>query len=303
MPPVVRVVGNGTAGSMQSERDRARLEEQIASVFPDAVTLWGSETVRIDELIARAMSDSPTLLVAAGGDGTINAVASAIVGTDIVLGVLPAGTLNHFAKDLGIPTDLADAVTLLRDGTPRRVDVGSVNDRIFLNNAGLGLYPEIVRRREAEQRQGASKWPAAFISAMRALYRYRELGLRLRTDTTTFLRRTPALFVGNNEYVNHDTLKPHRDSLTEGTLSVFIPRAHGRMQLLWFTMRAMVGNVRDDRGFEMLKLEHVTVDAKHRLAHVSIDGEVVKLETPLAFESRRGALLVMGPATALPTSS
>ncbi len=295
MTQVIRAIVNGGAGSMKDEADRARLRDQLTSALPDVVILWCDAQHPVDAMIAQAMAASPHLLIACGGDGTINAVASAIVGTDVVLGVVPGGTLNHFARDVGIPTDLGEAVIVLRDGAPRRVDVGSVNDRIFLNNAGLGLYPEIVRRREAHQRRGASKWPAAAVSAIRALRGYRELGVRLRTDTTTLLRRTPALFVGNNEYSNHDTLKPGRDSLVNGVLSVFIARARGPVKLLWFTLRAMVGNVRDDDGFELLLLDRFTAESKHTLVHVSIDGEVVKLSAPLAFESRPGALLVMAP--------
>ncbi len=295
MTHVTRAIVNAGAGSMQDDAARTLLENQLTHALPGIVVFWCDAEHPVNEMVAQAMQASPTLLIACGGDGTINAVASAIVGTDVVLGVLPGGTLNHFAKDLGIPTDLAQAVLVLRDGAPRQVDVGTVNDRIFLNNAGLGLYPEIVRRREAHQRRGVSKWPAAALSAVRALIRYRELGIRLRTGTTTLLRRTPALFVGNNEYSNHDSLKPSRDSLTTGLLSVFIPRARGRVQLLWFTLRALVGNVRDDAGFELLLLERFTTEAKHALAHVSIDGEVVKLNTPLAFASRPGALRVMAP--------
>ncbi len=298
MTPVTRAIVNAGAGSMQDDAARTRLQDQLTRALPDIVILWCDAEHPVDEMIAQAMRSSPTLLIACGGDGTINVVATAVVGTEIVLGVLPGGTLNHFAKDLGIPTDLEQAVLVLAHGTPRLVDVGTVNDHIFLNNAGLGLYPEIVRRREAHQRRGIAKWPAATISAIRALLRYRELGIRLRTRTTTLLRRTPALFVGNNEYSNHDSLKPSRDSLTSGKLSVFIPRARGRMQLLWFTLRALVGNVRDDAGFELLLLERFTTEAKHSLAHVSIDGEVVKLHTPLEFASRPGALRVMAPVAA-----
>ena len=100
------------------------------------------------------------LVVGGGGDGTIAAVAAALVGTDTPLGVLPMGTLNHFAKDLGIPLELEKAVQTLFTGKVAQVDVGEVNGRIFLNNSSLGFYPRIVQEREREQRQGHSKWVA-----------------------------------------------------------------------------------------------------------------------------------------------
>lgn len=296
MKQVIRVLINGQAGSVDSEVARSHLEEQLARALPDAIVRWSDATVSMDQLIQHAMKETPTLLVAGGGDGTINAVASAILGTETVLGVLPVGTLNHFAKDAGIPTDLADAVAVLRDGIASSIDVGMVNDRIFLNNAGLGIYPEIVRRREAQQRQGASKWPAAIAATIRVLYRYRELGLRLLVDGETLLRRTSALFVGNNEYSNDDSIEPYRKTLSAGTLSVFIPRARRPLPLLWFTLRALIGSVRNNRGFELLLVDHFTIESKHRKLNVSIDGEVVSLATPLKFSVMPAALRVLaGP--------
>lgn len=296
MRQVIRVLVNGQAGSVNSESDRSQLVEQLASALPTAIIRWTDANVTMDQLIQQAMQELPTMLVAGGGDGTLNAVASAIVGTDTVLGVLPVGTLNHFAKDARIPTDLANAVLLLRDGVVKCIDVGMVNDRIFLNNAGLGIYPEIVRRREAQQRRGASKWPAAIAATVRVLYRYRELGLRLRMEGATLLRRTPALFVGNNEYSNDDTLEPYRKSLSAGTLSVFIPRARGPLPLLWFTLHALIGSVRNNRGFEMLLVDRFTIESKNRNLNVSIDGEVVSLPTPLRFSVRLGALRILTSA-------
>ncbi len=296
MRQVIRVLVNGQAGSVNSESDRSQLVEQLASALPTAIIRWTDANVTMDQLIQQAMQELPTMLVAGGGDGTLNAVASAIVGTDTVLGVLPVGTLNHFAKDARIPGDLANAVILLRDGVVKCIDVGMVNDRIFLNNAGLGIYPEIVRRREAQQRRGASKWPAAIAATVRVLYRYRELGLRLRMEGATLLRRTPALFVGNNEYSNDDTLEPYRKSLSAGTLSVFIPRARGPLPLLWFTLHALIGSVRNNRGFEMLLVDRFTIESRNRNLNVSIDGEVVSLPTPLRFSVRLGALRILTSA-------
>lgn len=296
MRQVIRVLVNGQAGSVNSESDRSQLVEQLASALPTAIIRWTDANVTMDQLIQQAMQELPTMLVAGGGDGTLNAVASAIVGTDTVLGVLPVGTLNHFANDARIPTELANAVILLRDGVVKCIDVGMVNDRIFLNNAGLGIYPEIVRRREAQQRRGASKWPAAIAATVRVLYRYRELGLRLRMEGATLLRRTPALFVGNNEYSNDDTLEPYRKSLSAGTLSVFIPRARGPLPLLWFTLHALIGSVRNNRGFEMLLVDRFTIESKNRNLNVSIDGEVVSLPTPLRFSVRPSALRIVTSA-------
>ncbi|MEP7381659.1 MAG: diacylglycerol kinase family protein [Gemmatimonadota bacterium] len=295
MKASIIVLINSGAGSEKDERDRARLLRLLATTLPDAETRCTDAHATLDALIRQALKETPTLLVAGGGDGTINAVASALVDTSMVLGVLPLGTLNHFAADLGIPTNLADAVELLRTGVVRQVDVGGVNDRIFLNNAGLGLYPEIVERRENKQRAGSRKWPAAVAATIQALIRYRRFDVRIRADNIAVRRRTAALLVGNNEYTNPDSLAPRRASLTGGTLEVYIPRARGRWRLIWDAIVALVGGVGQSGGFERLVSNEFTVESKHPRVRVSIDGEVVRLETPLVFRSRVGALRVLAP--------
>jgi len=289
------VLINSGADSVKDERDRKELLGLLATTVPDAEARCTDALVTMNDLIRQAVQDAPTVLVAGGGDGTINAVASALVDTRIVLGVLPLGTLNHFAADLGIPSALADAVLLLRDGVVREVDVGGVNDRIFLNNAGIGLYPEIVERREKKQRAGLWKWPAAIVATIQALVRFQKFGVRIRTDDTVLLRRTAALFVGNNEYTNPDSLEPRRPSLTSGMLAVYIPRARGRWRLIWDAMIALVGSVGDSDGFERLITSDFTVESKRPIVRVSIDGELLHLTTPLLFRSRAGALRVLSP--------
>ncbi len=289
------VLLNSGAGSIKNESDRAQLLGLLAVSVPNAEARCTDEHVTMNELIRQAVTDAPTVLVAGGGDGTINAVASALVDTPIILGVLPLGTLNHFAADLGIPTTLTDAVELLRHGVVREVDVGGVNDRIFLNNAGIGLYPEIVERRERKQRAGLWKWPAAIVATLQALVRFQKFGVRIRTDDTVLLRRTAALFVGNNQYTNADSLEPRRPSLTSGVLAVYIPRARGRWRLIWDAMIALVGSVGDSEGFERLITRDFTVESKRPVVRVSIDGELLRLPTPLLFRSRVGALRVLAP--------
>jgi diacylglycerol kinase family enzyme len=153
---MMRVIVNCNARAMQDEAARAALVESVERAVPEAVVWFTDDETKVDDLIQRAIEEGATTLVGGGGDGTINAVASAVVGTDMTLGVLPLGTLNHFAKDLTLPSDIDAAVSLLRDGVVCTVDVGEVNGRIFLNNSGLGLYPDIVHQREIRQKHGAS---------------------------------------------------------------------------------------------------------------------------------------------------
>src|SRR5215213_11850380 len=142
------------------------------------------------------------LLVVGGGDGTISAAASALVGTETLLGILPLGTLNHFARDLGIPTDLAEAARLIASRKERRVDVAEMNDRIFINNSAIGLYPLMVVDRDLQRRRlGRSKRLAMLVASARTLARFHRERLTLTVNEERKARLdTPLLFVGNNDY-------------------------------------------------------------------------------------------------------
>src|SRR5215210_8066918 len=197
MPSHPAVIINATSGANDKERVRDRLAELFAARGLTPRITLAQSGAEIVELARRAVREDCNPIVAGGGDGTINAVASQIVGTNRTLGVLPLGTLNHFAKDLGIPLDLEGATANLLEGHVEQVDVGEVNGRIFLNNSSLGLYPSIVRHREKQQeRLGRGKWPAFIWATLTMLKRYPFLNVRLSTDKEELLRRTPFIFVG-----------------------------------------------------------------------------------------------------------
>jgi diacylglycerol kinase family enzyme len=155
-----------------------------------------------------------------GGDGTINAVASAIVGhSSIRLGILPMGTLNHFARDLDISFDIAKAVEFICAGYSEAKDVGAVNELFFVNNASVGLYPAIVKMRESLQISGYTKWLAALISTFRAASSFRRFELEIQTATTQPIKiKTVLLFVGNNAYDTVVTKMGTRSALDRGML-------------------------------------------------------------------------------------
>ena len=299
MPSKVLFLINGNAGAMADDAARQSLTNAIAASFPDAEVVFMDHGSNVMELAQKAVESGSPMVVAGGGDGTINAVASAVVGTETTLGVLPLGTLNHFAKDLGIPLEIEPAVQLLRTGRRISVDVGQVNDRIFLNNSGLGLYPDTVRLREAKQKSGASKWPAAIWAALKALSRYRRLKLRVTVDGKDLLRTTPIVFVGNNEYELEGIRVPSRSQLNDGRLCLYIPHPEGRLRLLWFSVRALLGKPQQGADFDALLTDEFTISSKHRHLRISIDGEVCDMATPLQYRIRPGSLRVIAPA---PTS-
>ncbi|MDB5937074.1 MAG: sphingosine kinase [Massilia sp.] len=244
----------------------------------------------------KAVEEGAQLVVAGGGDGTINAVASVLAGTDTALGVLPLGTLNHFAKDLGIPQVLEEAIANVAKGKPVQVDVGAVNDRIFLNNSSLGLYPDIVRHREKQQhRLGRGKWPAAAWATIAALRRYPFLNVKLAVDGAQHERITPFVFIGNNEYSMQGLAIGERQCLDGGKLSLYVAQRPGRLGLLRFAFRALCGRLAQDRDFDVMLSEKFDIATRHRHLRVATDGEVTLMTTPLRYRIMPAALTVIVP--------
>ena len=287
---VILNAGSGSSGSedlgtMVAERFRSRgIEAEVHTCSP-------GENIH---LYARgALRRGCTTIVAGGGDGTVSAVAAVLAGTDALLGVLPLGTLNHFAKDAGIPLDLDEAVAAIVEGHNRVVDLGEVNGRTFINNSSLGLYPKIVRHREAQQRLGRSKWWAFFKGILTVLGRYSFLEVQVSSDQGQIVRSTPFVFIGNNEYEIHGLSIGTRARIDTGRLSVYLTRRVGRFDLLCLVVRGLAGRLRDAEDFDTLSTDQLEVHVRGRTVRVALDGEVVLMESPLRYRCRSGAIRVI----------
>jgi len=284
--------GGGSAGDDVEDRVRAALS--AAEIDAEVIAVEGHDCVT---RATDARDEGRPFVAAGGGDGTISSVAGVLAGSDVPLAVLPLGTLNHFARDLGIPTDLAQAVALLKDGTQHRVDVATVNGRTFINNSAVGLYPLMVLDREAQQKRlGRSKKLAMLVAGARTLARFKHHRLRLTiNEATTASVNTPLLFVGNNDY---DLVLPQagkRQTLDDGHLCVMALRSRSRAGLMAAMLRVLVGRPRDN---DMIRLDNVTRlrVASHR-SHLAVatDGETEHLATPLDYRIRAKALSVIVP--------
>lgn len=292
MTPVVLLNAKaGVKSQLTPERICELFAEQGSAVEVVAIDRGGDICGAAKSAVERGCRT----LVAAGGDGTVNAVASCIAGTDAVLGVLPLGTLNHFAKDLGVPLKIEDAVATVVGGQVKRVDVGEVNGRTFVNNSSIGLYPAMVQHREAQQRLGRRKW-SAFVRAMwTVLGRYPLMHVGLSVDGQVFTRRTPLVFVGNNDYHVAGLKVGARDRLDEGLLSLYVTRDVGRLRLVLFAVRALFGRLRDAVDFDVVKTAAATIVVRRSSLRVATDGEVFRLEPPLEYRIRPGDLQVLVP--------
>ena len=250
---------------------------------------------RLRVLAGEAARGRPEAVVAGGGDGTISTVAEAVAGTDVPLGVLPLGTLNHFAKDLGIPLELEQAVDVILAGRITKVDVGEVSGHIFLNNSSIGVYPRLLRLRERYRERGRSKWIAAFWAMLAVLRRHSFMAVRIVADGETIVRRTPFVFVGNNAYRMEGLSAGSRDSLTDGRLAVYVMNATGRRSLLWLAWSVLIGRARQIQELEMLSVLEAQVETRRATLQVALDGEVLEERDPLAYRVRPAALAVFTP--------
>lgn len=289
--PRLPVIVNPRSGS-------APAAETIEKLFRDA----GAEaSVRLargspNDLAHEIAREKPPLIVAAGGDGTVSAVASALVDTPIPLAVVPVGTLNHFARDIGVPEDAAAAVRIALGGKQRSVDVGEVNGRLFINNASIGLYPAIVRRREKQQRRlGRSKWQAMLWAIHATLRSHPFLDLTLTLDGVEQHRRTPFVFIGNNVYQMEGFMVGLRERVDAGTLSVYLSHRGGRLGLLLLAVRALLGRLLAASDFEAASVSSLRIESRHTRLLVATDGEVEAIDMPLVFRIRPRALKVLVP--------
>src|SRR5215218_6712881 len=219
MTPIKIIISAGAGPG-----DNTKAAEQLAEIFnEDQIDISLAQNgAEVTELATEAARGPYEVIVAGGGDGTVNSVAAAVVDSDKILGVLPLGTLNHFARDLKIPFDLQAAAQTIVAGHTTEVDVAEVNNRIFLNNSSLGLYPVIVREREKHQRLGYRKWPAFIWATIQAFRRFPFLDVRLHVKDELVARTTPFVFIGNNQYAMESFNIGLRDRLDRGVLSVYI---------------------------------------------------------------------------------
>lgn len=276
--------------------------EQVVAALAQAGVAAAVERVPAAKLGKRARKAArrgAAVVVAAGGDGTVSAVAGALAGTRTALGVLPTGTRNHFARDLGVPLDIEAAARVLAEGVERTVDVAEVNGRRFVNNSSIGLYPRVVVDRDGQRaRLGRGRWLAMVIAVARAFRRSSALEVALEDGDRTTEHRTPFVIVGNNEYAARLFSVAGRDSLCEGRLGVYLSRRTGRFALLRLAFRALIGRLKQAKDFEAHRLPEVLIRSARRRLRVAVDGEVVTMRPPLHYRIRAQALRVVAPAEA-----
>lgn len=273
------------------------VRSKITARFADAVVV-PLEPNELAASLESLVSEEPSLMVAAGGDGTARAVAAAVAGTSHTLGILPLGTVNHLAHDIGVPLDLESAIDVLADGVNRRIDLGEVNGERFLNVCVLGIYADLVELHE-RRRQRHPMWPVTVrwladitASLWRVVRAWRIVPVELRLDQGRLTLRTPLVVIANGPLPRLTDAR----RLDRGLLAVYVPRATTRMALTGLLARAVVMG---PERIEGLQAHHV---ASVRIAvapgtRVVVDGEILHVTSPLDVRSLQGACIVRAPAS------
>lgn len=291
---LLQFVINAAAGSSDAEAKRGVVESALRSGGRRGDLLFCSpaELTFVSRQAATRAIATRTAVVAVGGDGTLNTVAQAAHAAGSAMGVVPQGTFNYFARTHGIPADPADAVSLLLRSVPAPVQVAGINDRVFLVNASLGLYPELLEDREAyKARFGRSRW-VAFVAVCATLLRaQRRLRLHIETDGKVRGMQTLTLFVGNNRLQLQQFGAEPDDNLAgtpgDGSMAALVLRPIGTLSMIGLMMHGAMGRLGEAAGVERFEFEHLvvrpTLPQGRSGVQVAFDGEVMMMRAPLDF--------------------
>lgn len=299
------VVLNAGSGHAETELRCSTIRDVLAEAGRTCHLEIVKDATQLGEIARRMAQEAKRtggVLVAAGGDGTINTVAHQAVLQGCVFGVLPQGTFNYFGRTHGIPEDLAEAVRSLLTSTVQPVQVGMVNDRIFLVNASVGLYPALLEAREQDKRQYGRSRVVAILSALKtALGRHRPLRISLETEGHVRKLRTATLFVGNNRLQMEQVgMEPLTEAVEDGELAAIAPRRVGKLGMLGLLLRGALGRLGEAPNvvafsFKRLTVKHARLSPR-RTVKVATDGEVTRMPMPLEFRVLEGRLALLKPA-------
>ena len=306
--PLIFII-NAASGSSDGDAKRVVIEDALRAAGRQGDVRF----VRPDALAQEARAAAATALatrsavVAVGGDGTINAVAQAAHAAGCAMGVVPLGTFNYVARTHGISTEPAEAAQMLMHAVPVPVQVGTVNDRVFLVNASLGLYPALLEDRETyKARFGRSRWVAMGAACMTLLRGHRQLRLLIDEGGVVREVRTPTLFVGNNrlqlEQVGLDLSAHPARVLDDGRIAAVMLKPTGTLAMAWLMLRGAMGSLGEADSVESFAFQRMVVQPRLRKIKVAFDGEIARMRTPLEFRVAAQPLFLLKPSLpSLPT--
>ena len=285
------VIVNRSGGTASAKGDA--LGDAIERAFADAGQSITLELVEGKDIVAAVeRHQGAPRLVVGGGDGPLGRAAGILAASRSELAVLPLGTRNHFARQLGIPLELAKAAKLAEQGSATAVDLGEAGGRAFVNNASVGAYVELVRERE---KSALPKLPASIVAGWRVLRKLRPQSFDLVIDDQPQRLRSAMLFIGNNLYEVLEGRPNERGALDDGVLSLFALAPLTRGGVARAAMRVALGRPDGARDFALVTTAREICIAGHGETDIALDGERVRLSLPLVLKVRPRALKVVAP--------
>lgn len=255
------------------------------------------EPEKLEEATKAAMASGAKRILIAGGDGSIGTGAAAVSGTPVELAVLPAGTLNHFAIDSGIPVDLTEAAQVALGARTASVDVGYSGERLFLNTSSIGAYVTFVRLRDRLEKRFGYRL-ASFFAMVRIVVMMRRIAVELEIDGVAQTYRTPLIFVGVGE---RELQLPHLGGRVKGgkrSLHVFVVRGRTRARLFVVALAAVARGVESVARMpevDAFLVDRCTIDTRRHHATIAFDGETEVMPLPLQYRIERDALRIVVP--------
>jgi diacylglycerol kinase family enzyme len=292
-----KIFVNASSGWDAKDDAPAKLQHAFEAAGIESDIEYVQQGVNLAEKAREAVAAGHDLVVAGGGDGTLSATASGLVGTDVAFGVLPVGTLNHFARDLNLPLDLDAAADVVCQGNSAYVDVAEVNGKTFLNNSIIGLYPIFRFLRAEQERKGMPRKLALLWASIGVLRRYPFLKMRFFLHGREVVRKTPYVLVANNEHAMQGYQLGVRRGLTEGKLWIYVMRPQSRFALLGMLLKLILGRFDAREYFDIFSSEEVYVETRSKRLAVALDGEVTVMQSPLRYRILPRSLRVMVPAS------
>jgi diacylglycerol kinase family enzyme len=297
----VFVLLNSGAGALRESHGDvvAKIEQALTAAghVVEVVTASGGE---LQSCLADRLSRAPPeTVIVGGGDGTVSSTAATLCDTGIALGVLPLGTMNLFARSLGMPLDLDAALTALAGARTRKIDLGEVNGRLFTHHVSMGLQPRLVALREkADYGSRAGKILASFRALLTTIKRPPRLSVKVTVKGSVFDLSTPALVVTNNLF-GPDHL-PYADVLDQGILGIYICTSHRPADVAQVTLEALLGSWHARDRVKTLTAKSVTIERRRgrsRRIVATVDGELNTFEGAIKMAIRPGSLVVLAPET------